>query len=93
MPTDTAFQLNKKQQAAFNRLKKAYNDCMKLKMGVYNNYGIIGFFDTAKITDYNDNSDKVEAVYDNGQNHHNEIRSVCSWADDTHYFHLKNQTP
>jgi len=46
--------LNTEQQKAFNRLKKAYVDCKKLKVELVNTYGTLQAFDGDLIKDFGD---------------------------------------
>ena len=65
-------------------MKKAHNDCYRLGVVFYNNYGTIGALDGEKFRGYSDYDKGVEDV---GQNMDNEfVLRCCEWADDTHYF-------
>ena len=81
------FKLTTKQQRAFNKLKKALDDCKKANLFFYNNYGTLGVTDAAKINQYDDvPTDFVDQYYVNNLN---EVKLPCNeWADDKHYFHL-----
>lgn len=83
---DDLFELTKEQKKAFFRLKRAYVDCEKLGVLFYNNYGSLGALDSNKIDCYDDND---SGILDRGQNCINEFNIPISWADDSHYFHIK----
>lgn len=48
------FELEKEQQLAFNRLKKAYKDCAKLGVVLINQYGTLHAYSKKMITDMGD---------------------------------------
>lgn len=48
------FDLEKEQQLAFNRLKKAYKDCERLKVLLVNQYGTIYAYNKKLIEDFGD---------------------------------------
>jgi len=50
--------LNKEQQKAFNRLKKAYADCKKLKVNLVNQYGTLYAYNGDLIEDFADDQIK-----------------------------------
>lgn len=83
--------LEKEQQLAFNRLKKAYADCKKLKVQLVNEYGILVAYNGKLIVDFGDDEAKPKgnAVYYNDVlykfiNTTNKIYEVDSGrADDT----------
>lgn len=85
------FALTKEQKAAFNRLKKAHADCIRLGLVFYNNYGRLGAVDASKFeADFYNDTEKAGAIFDNGVNMETEFRLECeSWADDNHWFHPK----
>jgi len=84
------FELTEKQQRAFNKMTRAYKDCLKYGIKFYNNYGSIGALDGNKFSRecYTD-SPKEKSVEDIGQNP-NEFGDwdLISWADDQHWFHF-----
>ena len=50
--------LEKEQQLAFNRLKKAYADCKKLKVELINQYGTLYAYNGKLIVDFGDDQMK-----------------------------------
>lgn len=87
--TDNLYKLSSEQIKAFKKLKKCFDDCKKLNLGFYNNYGTIGAFDKRIISVYDDNA---SGILDQGQNWENEFKLPCNeWADDSHFFHIKKQ--
>lgn len=48
------FELEEEQQLAFNRLKKAYKDCEKLKVLLVNQYGTIHAYNKKLVIDLGD---------------------------------------
>jgi hypothetical protein len=50
--------LEKEQQLAFNRLKKAYADCKKLKVELVNQYGTLHAYNGKLIVDFGDDEIK-----------------------------------
>ena len=46
--------LNKEQQKAFNKLKKAYAECNKLKVNLVNQYGTLYAYNGELIIDFGD---------------------------------------
>jgi hypothetical protein len=50
--------LEKEQQLAFNRLKKAYSDCKKLKVNLINQYGTLVAYNGKLIIDFADDEIK-----------------------------------
>ena len=47
-------ELEKEQQLAFNRLKKAYKDCEKLKVNLVNQYGTLVAYNGKLVLDFGD---------------------------------------
>ena len=47
-------ELEKEQQLAFNRLKKAYADCKKLKVELVNQYGTLYAYNGKLVVDFGD---------------------------------------
>lgn len=50
--------LEKEQQLAFNRLKKAYRDCKKLRINLVNQYGTLHAYNGKLIEDFGDDEIK-----------------------------------
>ena len=92
MNKDDLFTLTTAQKRAFERMRKAHADCLRLKVRFYNNYGHIGAVDGNKFN-AGFYTDKDDGIYDDGVNIRNEINNgdFVSWADDDHYFHSKKQ--
>jgi hypothetical protein len=88
MKTDI-FKLTPEQQRAFNRLKKAYADCLKAGVFFYNTYGSLRAVDRSLINGYSDNTAAEGHVSD-----HVLTDAAChlnianEWSDDEHAFHL-----
>jgi len=87
--TDDIFKLTKEQQRAFNRLKKAHKDCVKLGIAFYNSYGTLGALDACKFNRRYFDDDPDGGIEEHGANE-NEFNLECNeWADDDHFFHPK----
>ncbi len=54
MKNKDLFVLNTEQQKAFNRLKKAYADCKKLKVLLVNQYGTLHAYDNNLVEAFGD---------------------------------------
>ena len=85
--------LNKEQQRAFNRLKKAYNDCQKLGVHFVNRYSSLYAFDSKLICGFGDMSFHAEGVSEisvldapGGDS----LKIANEWSDDDgwHYYGL-----
>ncbi len=85
------YELTPVQQKAFNKLKKAANDCKKLNIGFVNLYGTITPYDKGLICDFGFDTDFEISCIEHG------YPSNCisnlggdSYADDQllHYFKL-----
>ena len=83
------FDLNKEQQKAFNRLKRAYKDCEKLGVLFVNLYGDINAFNKDLIEDFggegmnpSGNNVMLTDAYEKFHYNANVVRSVDSYADD-----------
>ena len=89
MTRDELFELTPAQQKAFNAIKKAFKQAEGKGLFWYNNHGTIGACDENKIISYTDEKTK-NCIYDDNTCNYNEFRLPCSeWADDSHYFHVK----
>ena len=55
-------ELNKKQQAAFNKLKRAYKECKKQNVLLVNKYGEIVAYNGELIEDFGDNLIKPRGI-------------------------------
>lgn len=82
--------LEKDQQLAFNRLKKAYADCKKLKVNLVNEYGTLVAYNGKLVVDFGDdliqphgNPVYYRDVYNKFYSNNNQISKIDSGrADD-----------
>lgn len=92
------FDLTPAQKKLFNKLKKAYNDCIKANMYPANIYSNLTFYNGEFISHYGDNYD-IGGHHDTG--HHiqlhgnsrsfNSIRIAGEFADDNHVIFLTDK--
>ena len=87
------FELKPDQKRALERMRRAYEDCIKLGLVFYNNFGSIGTVDKERFNpDFYNDIETDNAIYDDGLNMVNEINGLpVSWADDNHWFHPKEK--
>ena len=83
----TLFELTKEQQKAFNKLEKAFKDCLSFNLQLVNHYGNILAFDAKKISHYD--AIEVENSICDTENLAQSFSALdlVSWTDDTTYFH------
>lgn len=82
--------LEKDQQLAFNRLKKAYADCKKLKVNLVNEYGTLVAYNGKLVVDFGDDLIQPHGhpvyhkdVYNKFYSNNNQISKIDSGrADD-----------
>ena len=92
MTDSELFELTPKQQKAFNRLKRAHADCLRLGVRFYNSYGTLGAVDGAKFKDhfFGDDDGVDPSIPEGDACNLNEFRLGCGeWADDCHWFYPK----
>lgn len=87
--------LNPDQQRAFNRLKKAYEDCKKLGVFFANSYGELIATDSALVSCFGDesmrpNRDSVFVSIENAGSN-NSIQIPGEWSDDFNGFWLTDE--
>lgn len=83
------FELNKEQQKAFNRLKRAYKDCEKLGVFFVNQYGTLTAYNSDLIQGFGDNeitpsghNVKLTDAYSKFYGNLNTIETCAGMADD-----------
>ena len=85
---DEAFDLTKEQKKAFNKLEKAYLDCLCKGIHFINVYGTLLAVNTEnfELHPYDDQfcGNSVEAYRCSVTN---SLKIPNEWTDDTHYFH------
>lgn len=84
-------ELTPEQQRAFNRLKKAYKDCVQTGIYFSNNYGHLMAFNKELVAEYGDTTFRPDGEYEvvlNGGCPAEYMRIVNEWADDTHVLGL-----
>ena len=83
-----AFDLTKEQQKAFDKLKKAYMDCISKRIHFINCYGTLLAvnYDNFELFPYDDRctSTSIESYKCTILN---SFKIPNEWADDAHYFH------
>ena len=83
-----AFDLTKEQQKAFNKLKKAYLDCISKGIYFINCYGnlLAVNYDNFELFPYDDThtSNAIESYRCTVTNR---FKIPNEWTDDVHYFH------
>ena len=86
---ENLFDLNKEQQRAFNRLKKAYKDCEKLKVFFVNQYGTLNAYNGYLIDSFGDDeinpsghNVKLTDAYEKFIGNTNTIETCSGMADD-----------
>lgn len=72
------FELEKEQQLAFNRLKKAYKDCEKLKVLLVNQYGTIHAYNEKIVEDFGDDQMRPK-----GHNVKYDVATECFYNTNT----------
>lgn len=89
MDTVDCFELTDAQQKAFNRMRRAHRDCIKLGIEFYNSYGTLGALDGKKFDQmaFDDREDEG-AIPEEDAYVRNQLTLECGeWADDPHWFH------
>lgn len=79
-------ELTKKQEKAIKALEKALKMCDKEKIYFHNCYGTLIAFDATVVKDVNDTKSTIPC--EKGRTVKNPY-TLDSWADDSHYVHLK----
>ena len=86
------FDLTNEQQKAFNRLERAYKDCLESGVFFVNHHGSLQAYDCELICGYGDHKFHApgvsEASIDDIGETSNSIKIPGEWADDEHYFGL-----
>lgn len=83
--------LTPEQKRAFNRLKKAYKDCVKAGIYFANNYGDLMAFNKELVSGYGDMCFRPDGKYEvvlHGGCPAESMRIANEWADDTHVLGL-----
>ena len=91
--------LNPEQKKAFNRLKRAWNDCKKLNVYFANNYGTLMAYDKKYVEEYCDNmiyaeieSNELDAGDSEIEAHNSFYDSaLVSWCDDSHKIRITEE--
>lgn len=85
-------ELTDKQKVAFNKLKKAYKDCVSAGIILVNNYGHLEAYDNKIVQGYADGSfydkDAEDVVNTIDFQAANSLRISNEWTDDTHLIKL-----
>ena len=84
-----AFNLTKEQQRAFNRLKKAYIDCLSKGIYFINAYGTLLAinYDNFELAPYDDTFIERNSIEAYRCSVPNSFKIPNEWTDDVHYFH------
>lgn len=76
------------QQKAFASLKRAYTKCLNLNIHFENNYGLLEAFDGDKVVRYLHDYEKGENRIVHEAYPVDYLKTLDSWADDTHALEL-----